>query len=544
MLQKNSLKILLLPLYWIAVVWLYHKGHTAALVDDGNAGLIDFEIEGWKGILNNYGMTSLYYFHDLINNLWYELFGLNTKAWFLLTATLHALNSWLIFLNMENFYQRCNLKHAGKIALFGSLMFLLSPYQSENIVWAATYHYGFALLFFMLMLRLILKLNEQNLLRSAVFIALLYCVSLTTREETLVFPGVFVVLFMLIKFFNPSTAVSLKKFFAFIVVPQAVFIVLYFVLTKLIKGNWIPHYGTTHIENLSAANYATTLLQYIAKHYGFIHFFDYDFRNSVYGFIQKKTALSFGIFAAVNFFFTALLFIRNRKAAFVFVGLWICAIVLFLPVLNLYFMYLFQYENDRMGYFGSIILYQIFPFVFFSLLPLLGYACCMAWLIFALHFSKITATCWQNAGHFYHNCINTLPQQNGRLFFLNVPLKYQSIYIFRSIQRIRNVYQLYHKRDNLEQLKPVAWTLFHSPDDKLEIHRLSNESIKVIVRANGISWWMHNEMGAQDYENDDCVFDVDEWGTGYSLTIKNPKPNDSFWIATPNGFRQFDFVNQ
>ena len=544
MLQRNYFNFLLLPLYWVAIVFLYHKGHTGALVDDGNAGLVDFALEGWAGIKHNYGMTSLYYFHDLVNNIWFEIFGLNTKAWFLLTASLHALNSWLIFINMKTFYQRCNLKHGGKIALFGSLMFLLSPYQSENIIWAATHHYGFALLFFMLILRLVLKLNKENLIQYSVLIILLYCVSLTTLEQTLVFPGVFVALFILMKFFNPSTAMPVKVFIVYVIIPQAILIILYFVSTKLIKGSWIPHYGSTHIENISLANCTATFLQFIVKHLGFIHFFDYGIRDEVYSFIVKKTTLSVAIFIAVNSILAIFLYIRNRKSAIVFAGLWVCAIVLFLPVLNLYFMYLFQYENDRMGYFGSIILCQIFPLVFFSLLPLLGYICCIAWLIFALHFSKIAVSCWQNAGHFYHNCVNTLPQQSGRLFFLNVPLKYQSIYIFRKAHRIGKVYQLFYNKHNSEQLKPVAWMLFHSPNDKLEIHQLTNHSIQVIVRANGVSWWMFNEFGALDYENDDCIFDVDEYGTGYTLTIKNPKPDDSFWITTGEGFQQFHFLNQ
>ncbi len=537
--NSKYLKYLLLPLYWLAVVWLYHKGHKATLVDDGNAAIIDFIAQGWRGILNNYGMTSLYHFHDLVNNLWFLLFGLNEKAWFLLTATLHAVNSWFIFTNMSLFYEKCELKNGSIIAFAGSLMFLLSPYQSENIIWAATHHYGFALLFFMLMLNLLMRISESNLSRNAVLIGVLYVVSLTTREETLVYSGVFVAMFALLKLLNPATMISVRKFFGFIVAPQALLIVLYFVATKLIKGNWIPHYGTTHIENLSIGNYATTFLQYLIKQLAFIHFFDYPVRDMVYGLVREKTTVACAIALILLLFTAALLFFRNKRALLVFTSLTISMVVLFLPVLNLYFMYLFRYENDRMGYFGSIMLYQIVPLVLFSLLPALGYVVCAVWLMIALHFSTITAACWQHAGIFYHNCINTLPQREGRLFFLNVPLKYQSIYVFRKEQRIRNAYNLYHANDTCH-VNAIAWSLFHSPKDKLEIQHYSNDSIKVILRHSETSWWMQGDKGATNFENDDVRFEVDEWGIGYTLKVKNKKPDDSFWITTQHGFVNFD----
>jgi hypothetical protein len=531
-------KYLLLPLYWIAVVWIYGKGYKASLVDDGNAAIIDFISQGWGGMLNNYGMTSLYHFHDLVNNLWYLIFGLNGKAWFLLTASLHALNSWLIFINMKTFYKKCGLKYRYAIAWIGSLMFLLSPYQSENIVWAATHHYGFALLFFMIMMRLVLHINDTNFLIYGVAVAVLYVISLMTREETLVYPGVFVAMFAVVKFFNPATSLSVKRFFTAIVLPQALLIITYFLLTKLIKGHWIPHYGTTHIENITMANYVTTLLQYLVKQSFFVHFLDYPARDWVYGFIRDKTALSLAIAFLVLSAIVVLLFIRNKRAWMVFGSLCISMVILFLPVLNLYFMYLFRYENDRMGYFGSIMLYQIVPLVFFSLLPALAYVVVMGWLMIAVYYSNIAAASWQQAGTFYQHCLSTLPQRQGRLFFLNVPLKYKDIYIFRSVQRIRNAYQLYYRKDNLAQLKPVAWANFHSPNDKLEILCCANDSMKIILRHTQPSWWMRNELGATNYENEDCRFEVDEWGIGYTFKVKDRKPDDSFWVTTADGFKE------
>lgn len=538
MFQKKHFNLLLLPLYWIAVVCLYHKGHTGALVDDGNAGLVDFKIEGWKGMSNNYGMTSLYYFHDLVSNLWFELFGANTKVWFLLTATLHALNSWLIFINMKTFYQRCNLKHGEMIALFGSLMFLLSPYQSENVIWAATHHYGFALFLFMLMFKLLMNLRDDNAISSSLLLTLLFIISLITFEETLVFPGVLVVFFLLLKMFSLRT-VATSKFLLLSILPQALLILLYFTLTKIIKGNFVPHYGETHLENLSIDVYAATFLQYIFKHLGFIHFGDYGFREKIYDFIAERTILVVVSFIAFLSILTSVVALRIGKRALIIVGLLIISVMFLLPSLNLYFMYLFRLENDRLGYFGSVALYQIVPFVFFSILPYLGYLVSVVYLIVSVYLITMVVPCWRAAGEMYINCVNTLPKKEGRIFFLNVPLKYQEVYVFRKTKRLSDVYQLYHSIQNSERLKPIAWTQFHSENDTIQIERISENSVKVYLQMTGSSWWMWNELGASDYENSDCVFDVSDDGMSYTLAIKNKKIDDSFWITTKSGFHEY-----
>src|SRR5690606_23555346 len=132
-----------------------------------------------------------------------------------------------------------------------------------------------------------------------------YIFSLLTLEISLVFPGLFVIVFMLLyeKHINRQTIVfHLKN----IVLPMAAIIVLYFVATKILKGVFIGHYGAeTHTLKLVSLRAAGTYMQYLAKLLGYAHFFTYKIREAVYELLKNGwvIATSASMFLAFSIYF-------------------------------------------------------------------------------------------------------------------------------------------------------------------------------------------------------------------------------------------------
>ena len=60
---------------------------------------------------------------------------------------MHFINASLAYILFKSLYTAFSIKYAKHIALAGAALFLLSPYQTENVLWAATIHYSIALTF-------------------------------------------------------------------------------------------------------------------------------------------------------------------------------------------------------------------------------------------------------------------------------------------------------------------------------------------------------------------------------------------------------------
>jgi hypothetical protein len=144
LLSKNF-PIFLFIVSWIFVFAIYFPGYKAMLIDDGISGLWEFKKWGFSGYLYSYGMKSFYYGYFGFLAILYFLFGTNPLGWFIVFSFLHALNTTFIFKAFQKLYTAFALQNGLWIALLGSILFLVSPYQSENIIWAATSHYSLTL---------------------------------------------------------------------------------------------------------------------------------------------------------------------------------------------------------------------------------------------------------------------------------------------------------------------------------------------------------------------------------------------------------------
>src|SRR6266446_6418612 len=100
--MRFNRQVWLLFLFFSVTVILYRSGYGSQFLDDFFSVLVDFKLQGWRGFSDSFGFPSLYYGHNLFIVGFFELFGMNKLAWFLLFTGFHSLNAFLGFVFIKH----------------------------------------------------------------------------------------------------------------------------------------------------------------------------------------------------------------------------------------------------------------------------------------------------------------------------------------------------------------------------------------------------------------------------------------------------------
>src|ERR1043165_1294161 len=500
--------LLLFLLFWIVAVAVYFRASNAELIDDGFAGLMKFKDMGWAAFPQSFGFTSLYYVHDLVVLGVYYIVGKSSLGWFWVMITLHCLNAVLAYIVFRKFYAVFNINFGALIAFCGGVLFLLSPYQTENVVWAATLHYSVALTIFFTGCWLVLRMVSTGTIAvtDTVLLLVLFIVSLLTLEISLIFPFAWSCL-LLPAVLSGKTTLKIRDILTQVMLPFLMSIGLYFIMTKLIKGHWIPHYGATHLQNNSLQNYSSSVARYILKLLGFVHFTEYDKREFIYGLCAHwKIALTIQLGAVAVLYFLLRKFKTNDVAA-VFVSLICLALLLLFPSLQMYFMFLFTPENDRLSYFFSIAVYQLIPFLFFQLSAYAGLAVVMVYLLPGLYFLNKQVIKWHEAGVLHQRCVQSFTWTEApHVYILNAPANYNGAYAFRNNERLPYALNFFKDYKQPERIHQVLSSAYSSLQDSTLVTVVNDSTLRVQLVTNG-GWLMNEFYGAVDYTSEE--FNVD-----------------------------------
>jgi hypothetical protein len=544
--QKSSGKIipnpvLLFFIYLCVCIAIYYKAAGSLLVDDGIAGLVKLQEQGLQAFWNSFGFTSLYYFHDFFDLLVYFFAGKSSPAWFAVMVTLHSLNATLGFVVFNKLYNSFSIRNAKGIALSGSTLFLLSPYQTENVIWAATLHYSIAMA--ILLTSLLILFNSLNSgeikLKHAVLMQVLFAISIMTLEISLIFPAVYclVAVFFI---WSGKTSLKVQRLFTHLLLPFVCSIIIYFLATRLIKGHWLPHYGEAHLRNNSIQNYLSTSAKYALKFLGFVHFYNEHKRQLIYDFCNNWRIILIINIIIIGLCYLLIKKIRDRIAANLFVLLVAVSFFLLVPVLHMYFMYLFNTENDRLGYFFSITFYQLFAYVLISVFAYAGGPLCLAFLAMEIFFLHAQVKKWYEAGVVHMNCINSFIWTDApKVFVLNQPANYGGVYEFRNNERLAWALRFFKDYQHSDSLKIVMSSCYLSPDDSTTVKVVNDSTLDVTIFNHG-GWLMREAVGASDYGTDDYYVSIVQWPPGYRVIFHRKLPGAVYIFSTAQGFKRVD----
>lgn len=528
------------PLFYLITCIVYRNAFGSQFLDDTLSGIVSFEQKGWGGFKDSFGFTSLYYGHDILYFGFYSLFGLNKIAWFILFTGLHTLNAYLGMRFIYQLLEKNQVTHAFTIAMGGALLFLLSPYQTENVVWGGTMHYLFSMLFLWTGAFLLERFFERKKIIHLIVFLTVFAFSLVTLEIALVFPGLWFVLFVFGRN-EMKPRQRILQLSQYLILPCLAIMMGYFFLNHAVHGNYIGHYGSkTHTMHILSFGSLQTMTQYVAKYFGYVHFFNYNTRAFVYEHIIHPVVISAMIVLCVG----GLLLLRkkypgrvNMITAFIFL-----IVISLIPVCSMYFMYLNQVNNDRLSYFSSFFMSMLLVCLFSLLGKRFMYMAVALLLIVNIVLLNNIVLRWKTASAIQAKAVETFDwAEADQVYILNEPCYYKGVYVFRNRERIERSLFLLGDKDLAGKITEVAWANQFSPDDDVLVEQVDGHTLRVTLKEWG-RWFWYDNNGAADYASEALAVDFDDMNHSYTVDFKNGlSVNTAIIYFAPEGWKEFHF---
>jgi hypothetical protein len=493
--------------------------------------------------------------------VFYLLFGITPAYWTITVLLLHALNSFLVYHLSHKIIKTIFNNQSRRIAFFTALIFLISPYQTENIFWISInrlFHCAFTLggLYFFIKY---LEMEEQKegrleewkvgrlesrvlgtSFRYSIVIHLFFLLALFSYELTFIFPLIYIAIFVLFNKLN-LTQCSFKKFFIQIILPQLFFISGYFFVCKLLSGHWLWHGGTTG-DIIQTFNWAKTLLKYFAKFFLFYRYLpnntiDIFFRTLAENYLLTEF-LCLSALAAFAFFFVKL--IQQKKShGFFLSAIFICFLISLLPLLSLDTSFLKYIYPDRYGYLPSFFFYLFLVSLCFSLLPkiatllLAGYSA-LCWILLTQ-----TLCVWKTTSDYCTRLIREYKPflKYNKVYVLNIPAYYYGVAAFRSTLA-QTIFMQYKYPAEIET---IAGSYYESPADSLlSVNKIDSNTFEVKGNFKRRTPYFSTDAGwAKSYETDSYKVTFDSSGCSYILTFKQKIPeNSAFIYSSSEGWKK------
>ena len=228
----------ILAVFFLLLLVLYYPTIGAGFVTDVTGGIENITTAPFSDLLVSFGFPALNQLSIFLFYLLYYTFGTHGLGWYLVYCMLHAVNALLLYQLSFRLLTDFKIEKATAIAGFGALLFLISPYQSEVLVWRACQNYLLSVLFILLSLNSALQYLETSQRRNLIKTQVFFLLALFTFELSLTTPFIIATL-LLARAFYLEYQPRFRKSFRWLVLPQIFFIGLYFCLNRLVVGTWI-----------------------------------------------------------------------------------------------------------------------------------------------------------------------------------------------------------------------------------------------------------------------------------------------------------------
>ncbi len=513
--------------FWLLALLFYFKTAGAGLVADSIGWIQIFEQNGWSGISNAFGDKSLHFVYQTVFFLLWKLFGLNGYAWMFLFITLHACIATLAYNIFSTLFSKEEIKSGGSIAFAGSLLFVVSPYLTETLVWYACIHYLVSVLLLLSSFRLVLAYLKHKQVKYILAFYCCYIVALFSLELSFVLP---VLLFVFFLFWPPKIlygtdkTVLLKTF----VLPTFCLVLLYFLLSKIFRGSVVGHYGAQAHLNFHLPLLTGNLAKYLLKIFAFIQFAPYKHAALCYAFVEHE---KFGwIFAALLIAgLLGFLFFYQKLSAKYRISLLLFSffVIALLPVLNLFITTIVNVESDRFTYFASIFIYPFTVLFCVSVFRKFGWVLLGVLLFFQVKFLQYNTQSWANSAAINRALTTNFKWSNApQIYLLNMPDNFRGAYLFRGFPPENSFAITMWVKANgnfTPRVKEILLYNMTSLTDGVNVQKISDTELKVTFAQWG-NWWWWKGVGAKSYATDDYAVAIDDDSHAYRIAFTQKKP--------------------
>lgn len=511
--------------FFCAALLAYCSTAGTGFVTDEIGWFETYNSYGWKGLLDAFGDKSLHFVYHLFGFTLWRLFKFNGSGWMLVFVILHAAVATAAFHLFRSIFSKIQAVKAGLISFTGAVLFLLSPYQTEVLVWYACVHYLVCTLLVLLALQFFINFLEKGNGKSIVAFYVLFIVAVFTLEISFCVPFIlaaFIVLFPL-QHYAVQNKIKLCLLF---VLPSFAAVAGYFLLSKFLRGNFAGHYGADTHFNFSIPLLTANLFSYSAKVFALAQFWPHEKREALYNIFQNKAQ----IFAAVSALALVCLACRYRKLPVAFkAALFLLAsfALALSPVLNLFFYFITNVEGDRFTYLASVFGAQLIAFSLITFLSYAGWIAAFVFIFFQLKFLSVNTESWKNNCVVRQSLLEKFEHQNAsHIFILNLPDNYRGTYMFRTFlpdNSFAETYKLMYGRGFESRTTQVLSYNMNSIDDSVVVEKISDNELKVTLAQWG-NWWWAGGKGAVSYSTNNYSVAIDEWNHSYTIHFKAKIP--------------------
>jgi len=521
-LLKNK-KFLLFAFCLISLL-AYYPARNAGIVTDFLGWLYKYKEGSYADVINCFGYVGHHQFFHLINYSIFKTIGVSHFGWYFIFALFHGLNGYLLYLLSERWFNRWEIK-LPYASIFIALLFLLSPYQVETLTWKACFHYimsvGLCLSGFLYLLRYLERANRRDL----IIVHILFLCALFTLEINLATPFIYLLFILADYYRNPKGELKNKVFHVFLV--QFVFIVLYFLLNKFSLGEWVGHYGEDDHLNFSPDLIFGNGLKHFFKHVFLLHYFPFAIKEFVYTALGNAKVfvpiilILLGVLGFVIKRFKSLsgpFQISSTSLVMFFMGIF--------PIVNLFFMYVIQHENDRYSYFAMPFFCIAIVSILYKLKFVPRYTILTLYLIIHMVLLSSMVKNARFAGEGCKALLENFPCERAegkRVYFLAIPDNFNGMYMYRDFGEYTTSFKesmdlLYDPTCENVDYRTVAQYNFKYPSDIINAYFETEDRVRVFIGQNG-TWFWKDGIGLSDYETEN--FKVVNKGWYFTVTFKD-----------------------
>ncbi|MCE7922546.1 MAG: hypothetical protein DYG98_05795 [Haliscomenobacteraceae bacterium CHB4] len=525
----------------LAIFW---PARHAGFVVDWLGWQMRYEAGGWADVPRSFGYQALQPVLQFGNYLMFRVFGTEGLPWYLLFATLHGTNGWMLYRLMRRLLQS---EDSLNPALAAGFLFLLSPYAAETVVWRVCLHYLLSCAFMLGALHAALDYFETGARRILWRVHGLFVLGLFSFEWSLAIP-------ILLGWLLVVYTLSHRDWTAFgrrlvgLLIPPLGLLGGYFALNKWTFGNWVGHYGASTHLNVDPQLFLSTMLKYFAKYSGFVRYYEHPLKVKIFGWFDAPQVI-WGSAAAVGLLAVWWLwkaFSRKTHPRWQWAGFGLGAFFIsLLPVANLFFYYLQWSENDRYGYFASAFFWMSVALVL-SALPRWMFSLITTVLIVVSGYLLLKMNrLWGESEKVYAGLVQDFRwYDRDEVIIMASPDNLKGVWIMRIIGQdngFNEALALRRRAPYQGKMWEVAQFNMETPNDGVKVEKLETDSADLTYKtlfAQFGNWWFRNGIGASDYETTSYIFRVKEWHV--ETTLREARPNRAViypvggkWVEAP-----------
>ncbi len=471
------------------IILLYGPAFDAGFVTDFTGLYEKMQDKSIIDALGSFGFPSLMPLLNLMYFGLYELFQLNSFAWFGLFSICYSVG--IIF-----FYKSClmllsifDVKESKTISLLAIALIIVSPYQVEAMIWKVGLGHIMSVSLICIAGYHLLSYLEMKRYQSILWMVFYHFLSLVCFEWALVFPlmvGIILLLSNRFKTHWASLAASMTIVF------------IYLIVTKGIFGTWVGHYSIENDRLIDINQNMITQFKYFLKHVFLTPFCPSSIKRFIYGLAESPIVRIFIIssFSIRGYF---LYKINKERFRLVLLCFLLCLISIIL-VSPLFFHELQWSENDR---YGSLLV----PFLSLTMLlaiwhfpKWLKFLIIPIYLFFNIFFQNKLVQNWAYSNDVIESLTESfLPFKDEKTLILNLPENYKGAFMFRDFYS-DNPFDDHLKMKGIDfnEMEVVCQYNISSTTQSFFVKWVDKDTIRLESTEWGSWWWRHG-IGLKEY---------------------------------------------